>query len=58
LDDKDNPYLVCPEPGNAVQSLGFLAAAARYVKVEGTNLRPNPNDVNRYHMAFAEYEIY
>jgi polygalacturonase len=46
------------QPGNAVQSFTFTTATARYVKVEGTNLRPNPSDANRYRMAFAEVEIY
>lgn len=46
------------QPGNAVQSFTFTAATARYVKVEGTNLRPNPSDANRYRMAFAEVEVY
>ncbi|WP_052703101.1 discoidin domain-containing protein [Paenibacillus beijingensis] len=46
------------QPGNAVQSFTFPAASARYVKVEGTKLRPNPADGNRYRMAFAEIELY
>lgn len=46
------------QPGNAVQSFTFTATTARYVKVEGTNLRPNPSDANRYRMAFAEVEVY
>lgn len=46
------------QPGNAVQSFAFPAATARYVKIEGTNLRPNPTDANRYRMAFAEIEVY
>ncbi|MNV72591.1 F5/8 type C domain protein [compost metagenome] len=46
------------QPGNAVQSFTFSAVSARYVKVEGTNLRPNPSDANRYRMAFAEVEVY
>jgi hypothetical protein len=46
------------QPGNAVQSFGFSAVSARYVKIEGTNLRPNPSDANRYRMAFAEIELY
>lgn len=31
---------------------------ARFVKVEGTNLRQNPNNGNSYRMAMAELEIY
>ncbi|WP_310501329.1 discoidin domain-containing protein [Paenibacillus qinlingensis] len=46
------------QPGNAVQSFAFSAVSARYVKIEGTNLRPNPTDANRYRMAFPEVEIY
>ncbi len=45
-------------PGNVTQTFSFSACNARYVKVEGTNLRPNPNDANRYRMAFAEFEVY
>ncbi|KRE70418.1 discoidin domain-containing protein [Paenibacillus sp. Soil750] len=45
-------------PGNVVQSFDFPTASVRYVKVEGTNLRQNPNDANQYRMAFAEMEIY
>ncbi|MGO4270769.1 discoidin domain-containing protein [Paenibacillus sp. TAF58] len=46
------------QPGNAVQSFSFPAINARYVKIEGTNLQPNPSDANRYRMAFAEVELY
>ncbi|MBE1445315.1 hypothetical protein GGC63_004783 [Paenibacillus sp. OAS669] len=46
------------QPGNAVQSFSFPPTSARYVKIEGTNLRPNPTDANRYRMTFAEVEIY
>jgi hypothetical protein len=46
------------QPGNAVQSFVFSAVSARYVKIEGTNLRPNSSDANRYRMAFAEVEVY
>ena len=46
------------QPSNAVQTFSFPAVSAQYVRVEGTNLRPNPNDANRYRMAFAEVEIY
>ncbi|NRF90350.1 discoidin domain-containing protein [Paenibacillus frigoriresistens] len=47
-----------PQPSNVVQNFSFPAVNARYVKVEGTNLRPNPSDANRYRMAFAEVELY
>jgi len=46
------------KPGDGAQVFGFSVASARYVKVQGTNLRPNPNDTNQYRMAFAEVEIY
>jgi len=36
----------------------FTPFSARYVKVTGTNLRPNPNDNNTYRMQLAEIEIY
>mgnify|MGYP000383178881 CR=1 FL=1 len=45
-------------PGNGVQSFSFASTSARYVKVEGTGLRSNPSEVNRYRMQFAEIEIY
>jgi hypothetical protein len=45
-------------PGATVQSFTFTAANARYVKIEGTSLRANPNDGSRYRMQFAEIEIY
>lgn len=46
------------QPGNAVQHFSFTPVSARYVKVVGTNLRPNPNDANYYRMQFAEMEMY
>ena len=45
-------------PGNSAQIFPFIATDARYVRVEGTNLRINPGDGNRYRMQFAEVEIY
>ncbi|OCT12878.1 hypothetical protein A8709_21340 [Paenibacillus pectinilyticus] len=44
-------------PGNAVQSFTFTPQAARYVKVQGTSLRANPNDGNLYRMQFAEASL-
>ena len=41
-----------------VQKFNFGFQNARYVRVLGTSLRPNPNDVNRYRMQFAEVRIY
>ncbi len=46
------------KPGNIVQTFTFEGQTARYVKIEGTSLRPNPNDANRFRMAFAEIEVY
>ena len=46
-----------PMPGNAGQSFEFPTQAARYIKITGTSLRPNPNDAGRYRMAFAEVEV-
>jgi hypothetical protein len=40
------------------KSFTFASTNARYVKITGTNLRPNPNDNNSYRMQFAEIEIY
>lgn len=45
-------------PAGSVQSFGFNATNARYVKVNGTSLRQNPNDGNLYRMQFAEVEVY
>ncbi|UUZ97001.1 discoidin domain-containing protein [Paenibacillus sp. P25] len=47
-----------PLPGNAVQSFGFPPTQARYIKVEGTNLRKNPSDNNLFRMQLAEIEVY
>lgn len=38
--------------------LNFDAVDARYVKVEGSNLRENPNDGGRRRMQVAELEVY
>lgn len=46
------------KPGNAVQSFTFPAASARYVKLEATSLRSNPNDGNSYRLQLNEMEIY
>lgn len=45
-------------PGDSVQSFTFTPQSARYVKITGTNLRSNPNDLNAYRMQFAEVEVY
>lgn len=45
-------------PGAVPQTFNFTAATARYVRVEGTNLRQNPNDLNYYRMQFAEMGVY
>lgn len=45
-------------PAGAVQSFTFTSVNARYVKVNGTSLRQNPNDGNLYRMQFAEFEVY
>ncbi|MDG0790246.1 discoidin domain-containing protein [Cohnella ginsengisoli] len=44
-------------PGNAAQSFTFAPQAVRYVKIEGTSLRQNPNDGNLYRMQFAEASL-
>lgn len=38
--------------------LDFEPVSARFVKFEGTRLRPNPMDGNRVRMQIAEFEIY
>ena len=47
-----------PQPGNIVQSFPFSSQIARYVKAEGTKLRQNPLDGNRYRMQLNEFEVY
>jgi hypothetical protein len=44
-------------PGGTVQRFTFTAQNARYIKIQGTSLRPNPNDMNQYRMQFAEIEV-
>jgi hypothetical protein len=46
-----------PSP-TGVQKYNFGFQNARYVRVRGSNLRPNPNDGNRYRMQLAEARIY
>ncbi|MDO8685124.1 MAG: discoidin domain-containing protein, partial [Clostridiales bacterium] len=46
------------KPGDAVQSFTFSSQSARYVKIEGTNLRQCSLDSNYYRMVFAEIEVY
>ncbi len=40
------------------EAFTFTKQSARYVRVQGINLRPIPNDSNFYRMQFAEVEIY
>jgi Glycosyl hydrolases family 43/F5/8 type C domain len=42
----------------ASQIFSFAAQNARYIRVQGTNLRPVPNDNNAYRMQFAEIALY
>jgi hypothetical protein len=47
------------KPGNAAQWFPFASVSARYVKVEGTNLRRITTESGQpYRMQFAEVEIY
>lgn len=46
------------KPAAVVQCFTFSSQTARYMKVDGTTLRSNPNDGNRYRMQFAEIEVY
>jgi alpha-L-rhamnosidase len=46
------------KPAAVVQSFTFTSQSARYVKVDATTLRSNPNDGNRYRLQFAEIEVY
>ncbi|MBA3825432.1 MAG: discoidin domain-containing protein [Ktedonobacterales bacterium] len=43
---------------SGVQSFTFTSQTAQYVRVQGTNLRQNPNDTNFYRLQFAEIEVY
>lgn len=47
-----------PLPGGTVQSFSFNPVSARYVRIQGTSLRANPNDASQYRMQFAEIEVY
>jgi hypothetical protein len=42
--------------GGTVQQFAFSAQNIKYVKVQGTSLRANPNESNYYRMQFAELE--
>ena len=42
--------------GGAVQPFTFGAQGAKYVMIQGTSLRANPNDNNSYRMQLAEIE--
>ena len=42
----------------SAQAFTFAPVFARYVKITGTNLRPNPYDNNYYRMTLAEIEIF
>jgi hypothetical protein len=44
-------------PDAVRQSFTFPSVNARYIKVNGTNLRQNPNDANLFRMQFAEVEV-
>lgn len=45
-------------PTSGPLCLDFDPVSARFVKFEGTRLRPNPMDGNRVRMQIAEFEIY
>lgn len=47
-----------PLPTGTLQSFPITPVNARYIKVTGTSLRANPNDMNQYRMQFAEIEVY
>ncbi|MBW5448559.1 hypothetical protein GE107_21155 [Cohnella sp. CFH 77786] len=47
-----------PRPGSQAQSFVFPKTDARYVRVLGTNLRPNPSDGGLFRMQLAEVEVY
>lgn len=46
-----------PVPGPSGVRMNFASVDARYVRINGTSLRPNPYDGNRYRMQLAEVEI-
>jgi len=41
-----------------IQTYDFNGTTARYVKINGTSLRSNPNDLNNYRMQFAEIKTF
>ena len=45
-------------PPSTVQMFTFAPQITQYIRVTGTNLRPNPNDSNFYRMQFAEITVY
>lgn len=47
-----------PFPGVEAQMFSFARQGARYVRVQGTNLRANPNDGSLFRMQLAEMEIF
>ena len=53
-------YAVTGQPYAGANTLfyKFADTAARYVKVNGSKLRPNPADANQYRMQLAELEVY
>ena len=46
-----------PLPEAKGQRFSFMQQEARYVKIEGTNLRANPHESNFYRMQFAEIQV-
>ncbi|RKP56286.1 discoidin domain-containing protein [Cohnella endophytica] len=44
-------------PSGTGQTFTFAAQNARYIRVNGTSLRQNPNDSNQYRMQFAEIVV-
>ncbi len=46
------------KPGNQAQSFAIPISEARYVRVQGTNLRQNPSDGSLYRMQLAEIQVF
>lgn len=44
-------------PAGTAQTFTFTTQNARYVRINGTSLRQNPNDFNQYRMQFADIVV-
>jgi len=47
-----------PAPSTVMQTFDFELADARFVRIEGSSLRPKASDGNKFRMQLAELEVY